>query len=212
MRNLRLIICLILISMCVMVLARTEVEKKTESNKEQIAQMSNLKDEDRLEFLGELCKEFSDIQSNLIYQLNNSQSEEVQFASAFLLGLYRMEQSVRELSKFITLESTQNKKWKREPLWDRYPVVEALIRIGKPSIPEMLKNIRTSNDKKVIELSIRVIRYIEGPEIGRIILEKELEKQKDSQNKAKLEEAISSFDELVEKTTSTPVMEESPEH
>jgi hypothetical protein len=211
MKNFKLSTCLILLNMCVVLIAGTEMKKKIESNKEQIAQMFNFKDVDRLEFLGNLSKERADLQSNLIYQLNNSDSKEMKFAAAFLLGMYRMEQSVFNLSKFITLESSQNTDHIREPLWDRYPVVEALIRIGKPSVPEMLKNIKTSNDKKVIELSIRVIRYVEGPEIGQFILEKELAKQTDPKNKTKLKEAIKSFDELVKQTASKPDIDESHE-
>ena len=203
-------ICMVLtvLSMAFLANAGSEMDKKLEKNIEQINKLFNLNDEERIEYLGELSKERADIQSNLIYQLNSSHSVEIKSASAFLLGLYRMEQSVHELSKFITLEDSQNAKWKREPLWDRYPVVEALIRIGKPSIPEMLKNIKTSNDQKVVELSIRVIRYVEGPEIGRIILEKELEKQTGPQDKAKYNLAIKNFDELVKKTTSKPDLEE----
>jgi len=142
-----------------------DMDKRTEGNKERIARMATLKDEERMELLGKLSRERSDIQGDLIHQLANSTSKDMKFAAAFLLGMYRMEQSVRELSKFITLESHHSIDWKREPLWDRYPVVEALIRIGKPAIPEMIRNIETSEDKKVQELSARVIRYVEGAEI-----------------------------------------------
>ena len=208
MRNLRLIICLILLNMCMIVLAGTEMEKKIENNAELFNKISNLNDEERLEYLGELSKERSEIQRKLVQLLDGSNSKEKKYAAAFLLGMYRMDQSVFVLSKYITLEDDSSRRWKREPLWDIYPVVEALIRIGKPSIPEMLKNIKTSNNEKVIELSIRVIRYVEGPEIGRFILEKELVKQSDSINKTKFKEAIKIFDELVMKTSSIQSIEE----
>ncbi|MHC4529568.1 MAG: hypothetical protein ACYS29_16970, partial [Planctomycetota bacterium] len=78
----------------------------------------------------------------------------------------------------------------KEALWDRYPVVEALIKIGKPSVRVMIHNIVSSNDKKVRDLSAKVIRYIEGREIGRIVLEKAAERQTDPAKKARLKGAL----------------------
>jgi len=191
MKNLRLTICLILISLYVLAFAGTDMVNKIEGNKERIARMANLNDKERMEFLGELCKERSDIQGDLIHQLGDSSSKETKFAAAFLLGIYRMKGSVYSLSRNITLENENILQDTRISLWDRYPVVEALIRIGKPSVREMIRNIQTSGDEKTRELSARVIRYVEGPEIGRIILEKAIEKQTDPQRKAKLEAALS---------------------
>lgn len=190
MKNLRFTVCLLLIAMYVFAYAGPDTKNKTKSKKELIARMAALNDKERMEFLGELSKERSDIQGNLIHQLGASDSKEMKSAAAFLLGMYRMDQSVYHLSKFITLENEHIVPNTKEPLWDRYPVVEALIRIGKPAVPEMLRNIRTSDDEKTRELSARVIRYVEGPEIGRIILEKALEKQDDTKQKSRLEEAL----------------------
>jgi len=166
------------------------MDKQTEGNKERIAQMGSLDEKARMELLGELSKERSDIQSNLIYQLDNSRSKEVKFAAAFLLGFYRMEKSVYHLSRHITLENERVISSSRLPLWDRYPVVEALIRIGKPAVPEMLRTIETSEEEKVRDFSARVIRYVEGSEIGRIVIEKAMEKQTDPAKKARLKTAL----------------------
>ncbi len=205
MKYIIIVIFVILISMSFITFAGTGMEKKLESNKDKIAQMSELNNKERLNFLSELGEERSDIQSNLIIQFSNSDSKEMKFAAAFLLGLYRMDESVRYLSKFITLENNEDMDIDiKRPIWGQYPVAEALCRIGIPSVPEMLKNIKTSNDEKVVELSISVIQNVEGSDIGRIILEKEMEKQTDTQNKNKFESAVKKFDELVKRTTSKP--------
>jgi hypothetical protein len=194
-------IIMTLMIMHVFAIAGTDMEKKIEGDKERISKMSELNNDERIALLIELGEDRIDVQNNLIHQFVKSDSEEIKFAAAFLLGFYRMEDSVKELSSYISLENKNIYPDVKRPLWDKYPIVEALIRIGKPSISEMLKNIKTSNNEKVIELSIRVIRYVEGPEIGRVILEKELAKQTDTQYKNKFEAAIKSFDKLVEKTT-----------
>lgn len=189
-RCLYLGICVILVSIGALAFAGMNMDKQTEGNKERIAQMGSLDEKARMELLGELSKERSDVQSNLIYQLDNSRSKEVKFAAAFLLGFYRMEKSVYHLSRHITLENERVIASSKLPLWDRYPVVEALIRIGKPAVPEMLRTIETSEEEKVRDFSARVIRYVEGSEIGRIVIEKAMEKQTDPAKKARLKTAL----------------------
>ena len=155
-----------------------------------IARMGEMSDAERMALVEGLSNEYySGLLSSLTHHLNNSESKDVRFAAAYLLGMYRMERSVRALSKQITLEAeiTQNK---RRPLWDRYPVAEALIRIGLPSIPVMLENIENSEDDLVQGLSARVIRYVQGPEIGSIIVERAIEKQADEVRKKRLQEAL----------------------
>jgi len=183
-------ICVILCVFCAFALAGKSMKMETSGNAAAIARMGALDEEERMEFLAELSKERSDIQGNLIYQLSNSESKEMKFAAAFLLGRYRMEQSVGALSEFLTLEYEHKTPWDREPLWGRRPIVEALIRIGRPAIPEMIKNIETSEDKKVRELSARVIRYVEGPEVAKFILERQIEKQSDEAKQRNLREAL----------------------
>jgi len=166
------------------------MKMETSGNGTAIARMGTLDEQERMDFLRQLSKERSDIQGDLIYQLSNSESSDMRIAAAYLLGRYRMEQSVRVLAKFITLEYEHKTNWKREPLWGRRPVVEALIRIGLPAIPEMIKNIETSEDGKVRELSARVIRYVEGPDLAKFIVEREIEKQPDETKKRNLRAAL----------------------
>lgn len=108
-----------------------------------------------------------------------------------LLGKLRSVESVPLLAENLTLYVFYKDRKSTQSPEDAFPCVGALIEIGKPAIPEMLRNIQTSNDKKVRELSTRVIRYVEGPEIGRIVIEKAIEKQTDSRKKARLEAALS---------------------
>jgi HEAT repeat protein len=190
-----IVIIVILIGIGTLVFAEKTTKKKSTENYQLISKMGTLSAEERMSFLNQLTKERLDIQGNLIQLLKNSRSKDVKFAAAFLIGLYRMERSVYSLSRYITLESESEYEYtdssNKLPLWDRYPIVQALIRIGKPAVPEMIRNIQTSDDEKVRQLSARVIRYVEGPEFGRIVIEKAIERQTDPQKKSKLEAALS---------------------
>jgi hypothetical protein len=167
--------CLLLVGISLLAFAGTGSENKKESIKEQIDKLSTLSGEKRIELLEQISNEYYAIQGRLIYLLSNSDSNDMKFATAYLLGIYRMEQSVRELSRFITLEYKSIEE-SREFLWDRYPIAEALTRIGKPSVSEMLNNIQTSDDEKVREISALVIGGVEGPNVGRFIIETAMKK------------------------------------
>ena len=80
----------------------------------------------------------------------------------------------------------------RRPRWGGSPIVEALIRIGNPAVPEMIKNIETSKDKKVRDLSASVIKYVMGQDIAKIVLEKAI-KDKSDAVKANFKAAIKSI-------------------
>lgn len=157
-----------------------------------IPQLASLKAEERLKLLDKTVNDRYSLQSELIAQLDASKSKEVTFSAAFLLGIYRMEDSVPTLAKIITMESDVMLHASAEPRWDQYPIVEALIRIGNPAVPEMIKNIETSKDKKVRELSARVIKYVMGPDIAKIVLEKAM-KDKSDAVKANFKAAIESM-------------------
>jgi hypothetical protein len=162
--------------------------KKTDKKSQRIPKFASMGNDERMRLLEQLSKDRVDFEGQLLVQLDKANPKEVTFAIAFLLGFNRMEDSVRFLSPLIALEADMTEN--NHIPWGRYPVAEALIRIGGPSIPAMMKNIETSDDKKVCELSAEVIRYVDGPEIAKFRLEKAMEKQADPGKKAKLKAAV----------------------
>jgi hypothetical protein len=123
--------------------------------------------------------------------MDGSNVKEVKVAAAYLLGLHRMEEGVPRLSKIITIEM----EWKdarAEGLWGRYPIVEALIRIGMPAVPQMVANIEESTDEQVCTLSAQVIRYVMGPEAARFTLESAMENKAEGV-KVRLRKAIATL-------------------
>lgn len=57
-----------------------------------------------------------------------------------------------------------------------YPAIEALIRIGLPTVPAMIKNLETTNDPDIAACSAWVLRKIEGSEVGVFVLQSAMHK------------------------------------
>jgi len=77
------------------------------------------------------------------------------------------------------------------PIISGYPAMDALVKIGNPSIPAVIRNLEESEDAKVRELSLKVLYRIEGDkDIVQLRLQKALEVQQDSKKKARLQTAL----------------------
>lgn len=188
-----ILLCGLLAGLWTLAYGETPVIKETADKSHTMPRLASLNNEERIKLLEQWSKDRSDMQTALISQLDESNPKEVTFAIGYALGLHRIEQAVPHLSKYIALEADTGVE-KRRSLWDQYPIVEALIRIGNPSVPEMLKNIEITKDKKVRELSARVIRYVMGLDIAKVVLEKVMEGKSEAV-KANFKAAIESMRE-----------------
>jgi len=75
--------------------------------------------------------------------------------------------------------------------------MEALVKIGNPSIPVVIQNLEDSDDVQVRELSVTVIHRIEkDKDIAELRLQKALEAQTDAKKKARLQSALKSLAEI----------------
>jgi hypothetical protein len=83
-----------------------------------------------------------------------------------------------------------------EPLWERYPAMEALITIGKPSVRPSIELLATEDNPIRRELAIKVIRYVEGPEVAEFILQKELAAEGDSARRDRLKGVLDLLGQL----------------
>lgn len=129
------------------------------------------------------------IKSLLLTSLGSGDPQ-VQYAAAYLLGFHRYSEAINDLAAVITLHNEETELNKRLPRWGEFPVVEALIRIGKPSVRAMLANLETSDDANVRGLSARVIFYVEGPDLSKIVVENAVNAQTDPDKKKRLQDAL----------------------
>jgi len=146
----------------------------------------------RFQLLEQLTAERSDIHGYLIRELSTNSNPQ-KFAAAYLIGLYRMERAVEDLSEVITIEDSTVNTEKHKLLWSKHPAVEALIRIGNPAVPKMLELIQQNSDPKVRDFAARVILDVDGAEVGEFRLVKAIESQRDVEKKDRLKNAIQFF-------------------
>jgi len=66
----------------------------------------------------------------------------------------------------------------------------ALMKIGKPAVPELVKSIGTNSDRQHRLSSIETIARIEGMEFTRVIIERALNSESQAQIKSRLQEVL----------------------
>ena len=74
------------------------------------------------------------------------------------------------------------------------PAMDALVKIGSPSIPALIRNLAGSDNANVRELSLRALNQIDGDkDIVQLRLQKAMNAQIDSARKARLRSAQKSL-------------------
>ncbi|HEY1661496.1 MAG TPA: HEAT repeat domain-containing protein [Verrucomicrobiae bacterium] len=120
-------------------------------------------------------------------------------ASAFYLGEMRRSDSANALAETILLSVDMSKINLMGlpdvlPAMGKYPAMEALVKIGNPSIPAVIRNLAQSDDPNVRELSLQVLTRIDGDkDISQLRLQKALKAETDSQKQMRLQSALKSL-------------------
>ena len=200
MQQMWIIIVFILISLMKAGFAEDVLENRLKA----IRELGAMEERKRLDILSQFSKERSKIEQTLITLLSSQKETDAAFAAAYLLGIYRMERSVPALAQAIALQDKRNRITDGEPLWEKYPAVEALIRIGKPSITSMLDLIQTKDDAKIRDLATMVIFHVEGHDVSEFIINNYIEKQTELGKKDRLKIALQFVnDETARRTPSS---------
>lgn len=160
---------------------------KHDDIKTRLQHMDKVSEAERDILFKDVSNELRDIQGVLLQELG-SKNDDVKFHAAYILGEYRFEQAVDSLSQVITMEDKRPVSiQKSEQYRPRFPAAHALIRIGNPSVPAMIRNLECSADEKVQKLSLLVIIYIDGEEVAQAVLKSAIGKQDNPEKKAKLQ-------------------------
>lgn len=118
--------------------------------------------------------------------------------AAFYLGEFHAVEASDVLRRNITLNLGMEVTvfYQGLPIVSGLTACDALIKIGTPSIPAVLRNLAESDDAKVRELSLQVLYRIEGDkDIVQMRLQKALAAEKDSQKQARLQGALKALSE-----------------
>jgi hypothetical protein len=148
----------------------------------------------------QLSVEHKRVGKELINDLTDLKSPNLnQCVAAYYLGEMRYEDSISVLADHITLRVDRlaiRMKGLVSLQKLETPALDALIKIGTPSIPTLVRRLQECDDAKVRELSLNALCQIEGDnEIVQLRLQKALKAQKDSQKQARIQLALKSLAE-----------------
>jgi hypothetical protein len=142
-------------------------------------------------------KERRDFIGKLTTMLKSEKSSNLsQCASAYYLGETRDSESVATLVDRISLHLDMSKIniIGLPPIlaeMGEYPAMNALIKIGLPSIPALIQNLEISSDTKVRDLSLKTLLLIDkDKDIVQMRLQKALRSEKNAPRQAQLKIAL----------------------
>ena len=150
----------------------------------------------RMRLASKVDEQRNELLSVLIKYLDTSPSKNVQATAIYLIGRHRLAEGVGELIRHIDFDASGQAIKGTEPLWEQYPAMEALITIGKPSVLATLKLLATETNDLRRTLAVKVIRYVEGAEIARFILDHSYAAENDPVRKANFADARTRLNKL----------------
>ena len=163
---------------------------------DQLVRLEKMTGTEKVELIDDVGKNLRLLQKALSNQLIIGNNEAKCYA-AYFIGEYRFSQSANNLAQVIALHEDFLRPNGRIWVWGQYPAMEALIKIGNPSIPAVIRNLAESDDAKVRELSLKVLYHIEGDkDIVQLRLQKALRTETDLQKQARLQAALKNLDEI----------------
>jgi HEAT repeat protein len=151
-------------------------------NAEKTQSISYQYNSQKREFINGLLKTLQDSKAS---NLNRSMA-------AYYLGEAHAVEAVNALTDNIGLKvGVEPTSFSGLPLVSGFTACSALIKIGNPSIPPMIRNLAESDNAKVRELSLQVIERIDNDkDISALRLQKALKAETDSKKQARLQAAL----------------------
>ena len=167
---------------------------------ELMKKLDTLDERSRTKLLSEVDEQRNELLGVLLKHLGTSSSKNIQAAAIYLIGRHRLADGVNELIGRIDFDPGKQPQPGPEPLWERYPAMEALITIGKPSTQAAVNLLATDQQDLRRSLAVKVIRYVEGAEVAEFILQKAGAAEKDQTRKTLLQDALKRLQKLINET------------
>jgi len=165
---------------------------------ELMGQLDQMDERSMMQLLSDIDNQRNDLLAILVKYLGKGDSSNVQAASIYLIGRHRLSNGVTTLYQWIDFEPNGGPRKKSpKPLWDKYPALEALINIGRPSIPLALDLLANEQAKLRRDLALKVMVYVEDAEIAKLILNRAFENENDPIKKSNLEDALMRLPEII---------------
>jgi hypothetical protein len=157
---------------------------------ELMKKLDTLDDRSRMKLISEVDEQRNELLGALLKQLGTSSSKQVQAAAIYLIGSNRLADGVEELIRRIDFDPGTPIQRGPEPLWEKYPAMEALITIGQPSIKPAIELLATESDDVRRNLAVKVVRYVTGAETAEFILQRAQAASSDAGRRSRLDDAL----------------------
>lgn len=162
---------------------------------ELMQKLERLDDPARMRLLSDVDGQRRELLSALLKQAGTASSPVVQAAAIFLIGRYRLSDGAAELARRIDFAPPVQRIPEPEPLWEKYPAMEALIAIGQPAIPQVIRLLAGDQNPLRRSLALKVLRYVDNdPDISRFRLKRAEAQEGDPGRKAMLGRALTEFE------------------
>jgi len=164
---------------------------------EMMGKLDALDERSRMQLISGVDRQRSELLGVLLRQLGTTNSNHVKAAAIYMIGRHRLSEGARELIRWIDFEPPPPaRRGVAEPLWERYPAMEALIAIGHPSIGPTLELLATDDNFTRRDLGVKVIRYAEDSGVARFILERAAAGVSEPARQARLRDALTRLSKL----------------
>jgi HEAT repeat protein len=115
-------------------------------------------------------------------------------AAAYYLGELSNKNAINDLASSISLTFKYDVDSLRIPAFAGYPAMDALVKMGSPSIPALIRNLKESKNTLVQDLSLQaIIRIDNDRDISQLRLQKAVKGEADPQKQARLQSALASL-------------------
>jgi len=165
-----------------------------------MSKLDKMDERSQMSLLSQVDRERSETLGLLLKYLGPHSSINVQAAAIYLIGRNRLSDGVPELVRRIDFDTGAEPKKTAEPLWERYPAMEALITIGSPSVRPSVELLATDPNEVRRNLAVKVIRYVEGPEVAKFILERAIAAESEPKRRANLSDGMKRLQTLIQQT------------
>ena len=195
--------CIVLAMTLVVLGPRAESQKGEEPVIEQqiaelMGQMDQLDEDGRMRLLSRTDEQRSVLLGVLLKRIGTSDSKSVQAAAIYLIGANRLEQGAYDLIQRIDFDMGERRSpVTREPLWERYPAMEALIKIGQRGVQQALELLAKEDQPLRRDLAIKVMRYSTDADVATLILQRAHSQEADPRRKARLKGALSRLEAML---------------
>jgi hypothetical protein len=150
----------------------------------------------RMKLLSEVDEQRVELLGVLLRHLGTTRSPDVQAAAIYLIGRHRLSDGARELVRWIDFAPPPPDRRGPEPLWEKYPAMEALIAIGRPSVAPVIELLASDGDPLKQDLAVKVLRYAEDAGVASFILERAIRSESDSLRQTRLRDALARLSTL----------------